>query len=718
MQEPVGDRKQDPNTITKAIQRVLTHLILHSFPGMDSQHNLATWNPPRIMRQTILTLTAASSEQALAMAAAEFQCPPASVGLTVLEDGRFRAELLDHDADVKIEISPEKMKATIVDFIPAKGKGALLTLEGLLKKLTNAGVRVSPDGDVAVRVVEQLSFGAEIAGTVIAKGTFARQAKDASIEPLGDWNFPVFPGDAIAKYVPPQPREDGLLVTGEHVSPAADDRAKDIEFAEDAGCRLDREGFVIVAEQYGLASIEDLRVSVQSLLSFADKNMAIKATMYHRTFKDEPIEPRHFQDALIQMHVKAPLQEESVRSAVAKARERDAPVENVILCWGKLPKEGVDGSFEPTMLSTPDALGLETSDGRIDYWARGVVRSVSEGDLLGRLIPSEPGVPGVDVFGLPMPVKQGRPFNLVIGENVRASKKGNEYYATSSGMVFFQGNTLKVTEVFETKGDVNFEVGNIKLERGSVNIGGSVLAGFRVEAPGNVVVKEVVENAVIIAGGEVQVGRGIIMDQGGVVEAGGGISALYAQNAVLRAQGDINIAHEINNCKVYAGRNVIATRGRGKIIGGVLRCGEGVLAKEIGSPAGVETQIHLGVDHMTEVNMERKAELEEILQKIYSSLGSGDIKSILEKAPSHKRQIVVEVLKARVRCEEDLREIEQQIREERERLRTSVNLRVKAQSMIYPDVIILCFKSRYKITEPLTSPTIYFDAQQNKLVLG
>ena len=242
------------------------------------------------------------------------------------------------------------------------------------------------------------------------------------------------------------------------------------------------------------------------------------------------------------------------------------------------------------------------------------------------------------------------------------------------------------------------------------------MAGFRVEVPANVVVREVVENAVIIAGGDVQVGCGIVMEQGGLVEAGGGISAGYAQNAVLQAQGDVNIAHEINNCKIFAARGVIATRGRGKIIGGVLHCGEGVLAKEIGSPLGVETVIHLGVDRKTEVNLARKAELEETLQKIYSSLGSGDIKTILGNAPQEKRQIVAEVLKARVRCEQELREIENMIRREREDLRSNVNLRVKALVMIHPDVVIHCFKARFKIVEPISNATIYYDAQQRRLV--
>ncbi len=670
------------------------------------------------MRQTFLTLIAAGSEEAMAQAMAEFQCPRDSIAVTSLGDNQFKAELLDHDADLRVEISSDKMVATVVDSIPAKGRGRVLPLEELLRKLKEAGVHVAPDADAAVRVVEKLALGDEVAGTIIAKGTLPQSARDAVIEPGGDWACPVFPGDALGKYIPPAPGKAGLFVTGEIFPPKEAKKPADFSIPKDAGCRLDESTSLVIAEQYGLVKTEEHQVRIQPLIFVTDKRMAIKATVYHRTFKGEPTTPAHFKSVWKQMQVTATLQKEALRLAIDKSLQRNAPVENVILCWGTLPKNGEDGRFEPTVVSPPDALGLQTTDGRIDYRARGMVHSVQPEDLLGRLIPSRPGVPGVDVFGLPMPAKQGRPFNLTPGENVRVSADGKEFFAKAAGMVFYQGNTIKITETFETKGDVNLEVGNIKLERGSVNIPGSVLAGFRVEAPGNVVVKEVIENAVVIAGGDVQVGCGIVMEQGGLVEAGGGISALYAQNAVLRAQGDVNISHEINSCSVFAGRSVIATRGRGKIIGGLLRCGEGVLAKEIGSPVGVETIIHLGVDRKTEVNLARKNELNETLQKIYASLGTGDIKETLEKAPPEKRQIVAEVLKARIRCEQELRDIENQILQEREDLRSDVNIRVKALNIIHPDVVIHCFNTQFKVTTSLSSPTIFYDAQQKKLLLA
>lgn len=671
------------------------------------------------MRPTRPSIVAASEQKGMTQAVEQPVCPAENPALKVEDGRRYQDTLLDYDADVNIEISSDKMTAAIAASFPAKGNGRVLTPKGLIEKLQKAGVGVDPDADRAAKVIDQLALGEEVAGTVIARGISATPARDAHIEPFGDWHYPVFPGNFVGRYVPAQPARDGVLVTGEKLpAPGQGDAVRDIDFNKTSGCRLEKETGLVIAEVYGLVEAENGHPVIRALLTISADKMTVTATVYHQTSAKEAVTSKHFQKLFEKKEITAVLRKIKLQQALHVARETNAPVARVILCEGVCPRKGQDGRFEPAVKSSADSQGLEDENRRIDYRARGIVRSVQAGDLLGTLIPPEPGSPGMDVFGWPLPGEQGRPFKLVPGENVKALEDGNEFFATSEGMVFFLGNTLKVTETFETKGDVDFAVGNIKLERGSVSVNGSVLAGFRVEAPGNVVVKEVVENAVIIAGGDVQVGCGIVMDQGGHMDAGGGISALYAQNATLRAQGDVDVAHEINGCSVYAGRRVIATRGRGKIIGGLVRCGEGVLAKEIGSPLGVETTIYLGVNQKTAINLARKTELEETLQKIYTSLGAGEIRAILENTAPEKRQVVAEVLKARVRCEQELQDIENLIDQEREAFQGNFNLRIKALRMIHPDVIIHCFKSRFKVVESLPGATIYYDAQERKLVVA
>jgi hypothetical protein len=421
------------------------------------------------------------------------------------------------------------------------------------------------------------------------------------------------------------------------------------------------------------------------------------------------------------MKVMVALREQALKQAIAQAAETRSPVEDVVLCRGIPSQKGKDGYFQQEVPSSAHEAehGKETESGRIDYRARNRIRAVKAGDVLGRLMPPQTGTPGRDVLGKPIPVREGQPFKLVVGENVSVSEDGAEFRAATEGMVFFQGNTLKVTEIFQINGDVNLQVGNVELERGSVSITGSVLAGFRVEAPGNIVVRNVVEDAVLAAGGDVVVGCGIAMQHQGSIQAGGNISAMYAQNASLRAGNEVNIAHEINNCSVFAGQKVMATRGRGKIVGGVLRCGREVQAREIGSPMGVETIILLGVNRSMEKSLARKRELKRTLEKIYASLGTGDVRDILEKVPQEKRRDVARVLKTRLACERELQEIRARIAQEREDQRDMLDkVRVKALAMIHPDVTIKCFKGYFKTTKTLQAPTIVYDSAQGQLVLA
>ena len=108
---------------------------------------------------------------------------------------------------------------------------------------------------------------------------------------------------------------------------------------------------------------------------------------------------------------------------------------------------------------------------------------------------------------------------------------GITYKATSIGIVHFQDNTLAVKDVLETKGDVDYSTGNIKLEKGSVHVNGSIREGFTVEAPAHVVVKDSIEGAIVSAGGDIEVKGGLVISGKGEIKAHGIITAQFASNA-------------------------------------------------------------------------------------------------------------------------------------------------------------------------------------------
>jgi len=334
------------------------------------------------------------------------------------------------------------------------------------------------------------------------------------------------------------------------------------------------------------------------------------------------------------------------------------------------------------------------------------------------LHPPEPGKPGKDVFGSLLHARDGRPFELAVGENVEIDKAGR-YVSTYSGMVLFVGGELSVTDVFATRGDVNMVVGNITVEKGSVYVRGTVLSGFSVVSPANVMVDDAIENATVQAGGSVEVKGGVIMDKGGSIRARGHVQCMYAANADIRAGGDVIVAHEISNCKVFAGGKVIAMAGRGKIIGGVVQAVGGVEANEIGSELGVETILYLGQEvRANEELIKRKREIEKLLSRIYASLGSDDPKAIYMRAPPSKRETIGDILKTRIQAEQELLKIDQTMNAEREEMRRRTRAKVKVYKTLYPNVVINCFGAVFKSDRRIFNSTFYYTPESNEIVCG
>lgn len=679
------------------------------------------------MRPRTITVQAGDAQDALVRGAQKLGTVPEN--LTVRQAppngnaGAYQLGLLNCDAEVDIELSLDGMTATITQGLPALGTGRALDGPKLIELLQNWGVRIPPDVEAARKIISTLSRGGEVSNVVIARGIPAEPAQDADVEPLGDWNFPVFPGDGVGRLIRATLAKPGKSLAGEPLQPTGPDRGRSLNLLENGGCFIDQTSLVIRADRYGLVvrTNQDLYISSGSVLKVNKTQMEVQATIFPKDFRDAPITLERMRSALEGEGITAPLDEKGVRLAIEQAVATGVRLKDVVICRGQEPKDGADGWFEMLFKDERPNIGvLDEESGRMDFRARGMVRSVKKDEVLGRLHPPQQGLPGRDVYGKIIPAREGRPFNMQLSGNVQALPEGNVFAATEDGMVFFVGNTLSVTDVFTTPGNVDMKTGNISIEKGSVHVRGSVLSGFSVQSPGNVLVNDVIENARVSADGDIEVRGGILMDRsGGKVAAKGGVSALFAKNATIVAGGDVNIAHEVSNCIVFAGNKVIAVKGRGKIIGSTVRAGKGVEANEIGTELGVETTIFLGVERRSfSEELANKRKLQDVLHRIYGSLGTDDPRAILARTPPDKRQAVTSLLKARVRAEKMIKDIEDSLEQERERIRRAVQARVKVRKVIHPGTIINCFGSTLKITEPVQNCQLYYDPKEQKVVVA
>lgn len=403
---------------------------------------------------------------------------------------------------------------------------------------------------------------------------------------------------------------------------------------------------------------------------------------------------------------------EAIQTAVNRLGHRE-DVRGITLARGEPSKDPVDGRLDLSF-RTERSVGEATADGRIDFHERHAIQTVKAGDVLARVHPPVPGSPGRDVFGQPIVPREGRVATLRTGQNVELTADGSEYRAKIDGMVSYANEVLSVTEVFEHRGDVDLSSGNLRVDRGSLVIKGTVRSGFSVTVEQNLTVGEAIESATIVVGGDVQVGRGVLMQEGdGRIQAGGSVHARFAQNAKIVAGGDLVIDNDLTRCEVRVAGRLIATAGKGRILGGKIRCGGGIEAREIGSEAGTPTHIHLGLERIDQdALLEEKETHEALVKKIEAAIGTREPREILQRTPPEKREAVVELLKKRQAALERCEEIVRTIQEEKERIARESRLRIKVSQTIHPGTWIYVGDHFLEVRRAIHAGQVFLDHEQ------
>ena len=264
-----------------------------------------------------------------------------------------------------------------------------------------------------------------------------------------------------------------------------------------------------------------------------------------------------------------------------------------VFAEGKPPVIGHDAKIEYFFNINPDLKPHHNEDGSVDYRELNTISSVSEGDLLARLTPADPGENGKDVTGREIPTRKVKNARLEFGKNIAPNEDRTEIYSQVTGHAVLVNDEVRVSDVYEIEGDVDNSVGNVNYV-GNVHIQGSVRSGFHVYAEGDVVIEGVVEGAVVEAKGQIIVKCGIHGMQTGVLRAKGNVITQFIENAKVFSGGYVETGSIIYS-EVNASDDVIVNDHKGFISGGVIRAGGKVESQTIGSSMGAFTRIEVGM---------------------------------------------------------------------------------------------------------------------------
>lgn len=409
-----------------------------------------------------------------------------------------------------------------------------------------------------------------------------------------------------------------------------------------------------------LSSMKIPPVDEKCSISVTPDKMTATLRLYPPSTGGLVISKAHIMEMLGHYRIRAGIDEDAIQTAL----EERPYCSDIVIARGKMPTVGRDASivyhFETNSSVRPEL----REDGTVDFFKLNNLHRCTKGQVLAEIIPEERGENGFDVYGSVMLAREVKKAVFDYGRNIEKSKDGLQLISMVDGHVSLVDNAVFVSDVYSVE-DVGTSTGNI-MYHGTVEVKGNVCENFSIKTDGNVFVNGVVEGAVIEAGGDIIIARGMHGQNKGRLKAGGNIVAKFISAAEVEAAGFVE-AEQILNAKVSAGTNVNADAGKGLITGGKIVAKGVVNARNVGSQMGAVTIIEIGAD------LESKQRLVELQKSVgEKSKTIPQMKKVLEETAKklkaggkltpdqlkNARALQVKLAESQAKIQEELKEIE------------------------------------------------------------
>ena len=289
------------------------------------------------------------------------------------------------------------------------------------------------------------------------------------------------------------------------------------------------------------------------------------------------------------------------------------------IAFGTPMVEGNDGYYE--YFFSPDAhTGPKVlEDGSVDYQAMHMLQNVKAGDKLALYHHAAPGTEGTDVRGnviKPAPVKDLNPLKVM---NISIEEDPDVFVSLIDGKVELKGDRIDIQATHEIRGDVDYLMGKIEFY-GDIIVNGNVESGVTLRAGRNIVINGTAAGASLFAGGDIIISKGVTGSQTAKLSARGNIFSNFLEYCNVDAGGNVE-ANAILDSHVNASGKVVATGGKGRIIGGYVHGMLGMVSGSAGNNTEIKTIIHSGYEPKTyeevvRLTNEEKAQTEKLQQVV------------------------------------------------------------------------------------------------------
>ncbi|MDF2986262.1 MAG: putative polymerase with domain, hydrolase domain and Zn ribbon [Eubacterium sp.] len=266
----------------------------------------------------------------------------------------------------------------------------------------------------------------------------------------------------------------------------------------------------------------------------------------------------------------------------------------ILIAEGILPEQGQDS--QNTYYQLKEVKPEVKEDGNVDHYELNLINMVQKGDWLGEKIHATPGKEGKTVRGTILKTMSGKNYPLLYDKKTVAEVvEGNKsvLYALRTGAVFFQGDSVGVSNHLEIKENIGVKTGNVDFD-GYLTVQGTVEDNYTVASTKDI---EILSEYGVGNVREISSSEGSIYIKGGI--AGRGKTTIrckknlylkYVADAEIICDGSVHVGFYCLNSNITA-KEVILDSMKGQIMGGTINAEIKVISAVVGSPSEKRTNI-------------------------------------------------------------------------------------------------------------------------------
>jgi len=330
-------------------------------------------------------------------------------------------------------------------------------------------------------------------------------------------------------------------------------------------------------------------------------------------------------------------------------------------------------------------------DEQVDFKKMDLIVNVMAEQLLAEKVPAGKGEDGYNIYHTKLEARDGNDIELKGGENTYITEDGMQLKSTINGHAVMKQGVISILPVYEVKGDVGPQTGNIK-NIGDVVVHGNVLDGYTVKAGGNIEVAGTVGASTLEATGDITIKLGVNgHKKGSIVSKNGNFFSKYIQETGINITGDVFVTEYILNSQVSTNGSILLNGKKARIVGGKCTALKEITAKDFGSAAGVTTIVAVGVLPEIRHTIEKlQTEIETDEEKL------SNLKLDIQTYENHKEdeektQKLEEMKNEYENLEKEVAEKKEQLVQAQERLEKSQTVgKITAQKNVYSNVIMYC----------------------------